>query len=251
MTKLKKLTEINEREIKFHNELHSKKSGRKENIFYKAIHNMYLDFFNYLKNNTENKNILDFGCGVGSITEQVASQNPSRITGIDISEVSIKKAKVNAEKLKLKIDYKVDNCENSSIESNSFDLIYGSGILHHLKLESSVREINRLLKKGGTMVFMEPLGTNPLINLYRKLTPNSRTSDDHPFVKEDFDFLNKVYNKVTVKYYGFLTLIFFPFYKDPNKSNIYKFIAAIDEIIFRFKFFKYFAWSILIIGKKS
>ena len=42
------LTEINIREKKFHNELQSQKKGRFENIFYKAINNMNIDFFDYL-----------------------------------------------------------------------------------------------------------------------------------------------------------------------------------------------------------
>ena len=44
-------------------------------------------------------------------------------------------------------------------------------------------EINKVLKDDGEMVFLEPLGTNPLINLYRKLTPKSRSVDEHPFVE--------------------------------------------------------------------
>ena len=38
------LTEINLREKEFHNKLQSKTKGRFENIFYKALHNMYEDF---------------------------------------------------------------------------------------------------------------------------------------------------------------------------------------------------------------
>ena len=38
------LTEINLREKNFHNDLQSKKKSRFENIFYKALHNMFEDF---------------------------------------------------------------------------------------------------------------------------------------------------------------------------------------------------------------
>ena len=48
------LTEINLREKNFHNKLQSKKKGRFENIFYKAIYNSGEDFFAYLKDNTKN-----------------------------------------------------------------------------------------------------------------------------------------------------------------------------------------------------
>ena len=42
------LTEINIREKEFHNKLHSEGSKRSESIFYKALHNLYEDFFNLI-----------------------------------------------------------------------------------------------------------------------------------------------------------------------------------------------------------
>ena len=87
------LTEINIREKKFHDNLQSKKNGRFENIFYKAIHNITEDFFNYLRDNTKNSDVLDYGCGTGNSVEKVIKFNPKKIFGIDISEVSVKKAK--------------------------------------------------------------------------------------------------------------------------------------------------------------
>ncbi len=246
-----KLSEINIREKQFHNELHSGKNIRKENIFYKAVYNLYEDFYEFLNNNSKGKFVLDFGCGIGSITEKIAKQKPLKIVGADISDVSIEKAKKRAKEVNLDIDYRIENCEKSSFDSSSFDLIYGTGILHHLNLENAITEINRLLKKDGKMVFMEPLGTNPIINLYRKLTPSSRSKDEHPFVKKDFDYLEKVFGKLDVKYYGFFTLVFFLFYKNPKKSFIYKILTTFDKIIFKVKYFRFLAWSVLIVGTKN
>lgn len=244
------LSDANLREKEFHNKLHLKNKSRFENIFYKAIYNLFKDFYENIEKDSKGKTVLDYGCGIGSITEKVARQNPTKIVGADISDVSISKAIDNAKKKNLNIEYRVENCESSSFASESFDLIYGTGILHHLNLEKSVKEINRLLKKDGKMIFMEPLGTNPLINFYRKLTPKARSQDEHPFVKKDFIFLKKLYGNLSIKYYGFFTLVFFPFYKHPEKSKVYSFLSCLDNFIFKIKFFRVFAWSVLIIGKK-
>jgi ubiquinone/menaquinone biosynthesis C-methylase UbiE len=245
------LTEINLREKKFHNKLQSKSKGRFENIFYKALHNMYEDFSVCTSEKAKNKIVLDYGCGVGSITQKIATLNPSKLSGIDISEVSINKAIENAKNLSLQIDYSVDNCEETKFKAGTFDLIFGSGILHHLNLEKSVGEINRILKENGEMVFIEPLGTNPLINFYRKLTPKSRSVDEHPFLKKDFVFINSLFKQVTVKYYGFFTLVFFLFYRNPKKSLLFKIICKLDNYFFKIKYFKNFAWSVLIVAKKN
>ena len=245
------LTEINIREKNFHNELQSQKHGRFENIFYKALYNINEDFFYFLKKNANNSEILDYGCGVGSFTEKVINFNPKKIVGIDISEVSINKAKERIKELKGKVDFYVDNCEKTQFDNNSFDIVYGSGILHHLKIDECLNEIHRILKPNGSLLFIEPLGTNPIINLYRKLTPKSRSIDEHPFMNKDFEYIDNKFINMKIKYYGFLTLLFFPFYKSPDNSKLFKFISNLDQLLFKYKFFQLFAWSILITAKKN
>jgi SAM-dependent methyltransferase len=245
------LTEKNIREKEFHNKLQSKKKGRFENIFYKAIYNLKEDFLKYLEKNSENSEILDYGCGIGSSIEKVVKFNPKKITGIDISEVSIQKAISKAKNQGLNVEYKVDNCEKTNFKDNEFDIVYGTGILHHLQIEKCLDEIFRLLKPKGSLVFIEPLGTNPFINIYRKFTPNSRSKDERPLVDKDFDYINNKFSETNIKYYGFLTLIFFPFYKSPNHSKIFKLFTELDQYLFKLKFFRLFAWSVLITAKKN
>ena len=243
-------TDKNIREREFHNKLQSKSKGRFEDIFYKAIYNSNEDFFDFLKLNSINSQILDYGCGVGSSLRKVVEFSPKKITGIDISEVSIKKAK-EVSKENSKIELLVDNCEKTRFQNNSFDVVYGTGILHHLNLEVCLTEIFRILKPGGKFLFIEPLGTNPLINLYRKLTPQSRSVDEHPLVDMDFNLIQKKFSKTKIKYYGFLTLALFPFYSSPKNSKIFKILKNFDQILFKLNIFKKLAWSVLIIAEKN
>jgi ubiquinone/menaquinone biosynthesis C-methylase UbiE len=245
------LTDQNQREKKFHNELHSKSKGRFENIFYKAIYNSNEDFLNLIKLNAINSEVLDFGCGIGYSLEKVLKFNPKKITGIDISEVSILKAKDKIRNSESKVDLLVDNCEQTKFNNNKFDIIYGTGILHHLNMSMCLDEIQRILKPGGKLIFIEPLGTNPLINFYRKLTPKSRSKDEHPLVKLDFDLIKNKFINIEIKYYGLLTLVFFPFYKSPENSNIFKILKKIDQLLFKLNIFKKLAWSVLIVAQKN
>ncbi len=244
------LTKINIREKKFHNSLQSQKEERFENIFYKAIYNINEDFLDYLKNKVNNSDVLDYGCGIGSSVEKIIKFKPKNMTGIDISEISIKKAKEKATALKIEANFSVDNCEKTKFKNNSFDVVYGTGILHHLQIEKCLDEIYRILKSKGSLIFIEPLGTNPIINLYRKLTPRSRSEDEHPLINKDFKYINNKFNETKIKYYGFLTLVFFPFYKTPN-SKIFRLLASCDQFLFKFKIFQLFAWSVLIEAKKN
>ena len=49
----------------------------------------------------------------------------------------------------------------------------------------ALSELHRVLKPRARALFAEPLGSNPLINLYRRLTPQYRTADESPIVLKD------------------------------------------------------------------
>ena len=247
------LSEINKREKDFHNKLHLSEELERESQskFYKALYGLYSDFLNILKNETKTKDVLDFGCGTGNFTKKVINFNPKKIVAVDISEEAIKKAKNNPGLNSKNIEYRVENCEDLNLNSDSFDVAYGSGILHHLNLNRSLSELKRILKKNGKIIFIEPMATNPIINLYRKFTPNSRTSDEHPFKLSDIEFIKSSFANVEVKYYGFFTLVCFLFYKEPEKSNLFQILKKMDEKILNSRYFKFLAWSVLIKAKKS
>jgi SAM-dependent methyltransferase len=245
------LSEINRREKKFHNELHVLNKKRFENKFYKAVYNLYEDFFDVLKTKVQFKDVLDYGCGTGNFAEQVSGFKPKKLVAIDISEEAIKKAKSGIKSEENKIDYRVENCENSNLSSDTFDIIYGLGILHHLNLNKSLKELSRMLKKGGIMLFAEPMATNPIINIYRKFTPKARSADEHPLVFQDIKLIESMFKNVEAKYYGFLTLIFFLFYKSPENSKLFRFISGIDRIILKTKYLRFLAWSVLVKAEKN
>ena len=123
--------------------------------------------------------------------------------------------------------------------------------MHHLDFSKCIDEIYRILKPNGSLLFVEPLGTNPIINIYRKFTPNSRSEDEHPLVEKDFILLQNKFNEVDIDYYGFLTLVFFPFYSNPEKSIFFKILTKLDKFLFSIKFLRIFAWSVLIKAKKT
>lgn len=244
------LSDKNIREKEFHNKLQSNTKGRFENVFYKAISNAWNDFFDYLNLKVKGSEVLDYGCGVGPVIEKVITFNPKKITGIDISDVSIEKAKKRFKDFNADIELLVDNCEKTKFGNEKFDLVYGLGILHHLQISKCIDEILRILKPKGSLLFIEPLGTNPVINIYRSLTPGSRSKDEHPLNFKDFDFIKSKFGNISLKYYGLLTLIFFPLYSSQN-SKIFKILSKLDQFLFKIKFFRLFAWSVLIVANKN
>ena len=105
---------------------------------------------------------------MGSHAHFMATNGAARVVGIDISDVAIEKARGASRAAGIEnAEYRRMNAEFLEFDDNSFDLICGTAILHHLDLTRAYSELARVLKPGGLAVFMEPLGHNPLINVYR------------------------------------------------------------------------------------
>ena len=68
----------------------------------------------------------------------------------------------------------------TNFENNFFDVIWGSAVLHHLDHQKFSEELNRIIKPGGSIIFVdEPTFFNPLIKfsyetLYGKGFENRR-----------------------------------------------------------------------------
>jgi len=95
------------------------------------------------------------------------------------------------------------------------------------------------------------MATNPIINIYRKFTPKARSVDEHPLVFQDIRLIESMFKNVEAKYYGFLTLIFFLFYKSPENSKLFRLISGIDRMILKKKYLRFLAWSVLVKAEKN
>jgi ubiquinone/menaquinone biosynthesis C-methylase UbiE len=131
-----------------------------------------------------NKIILDYGCGCGSNSLEYLHYGARKVFGIDISPVYISRAIELIRKTgydNSHFDFRVMDAHVLNFEENTFDLVLGNGILHHLNTDIALKEVYRVLKPNGRMLFLEPLADNPLLKLFRRLTPFARTEDESPF----------------------------------------------------------------------
>lgn len=145
--------------------------------------------------------VLEYGCGTGGHSLEIA-QRGGLVTGIDISAVGIAMAAEKAKKLGLaNAEYRVMDAENLEFADGTFDVVIGEGILHHLRLERSYQEIARVLAPGGRAIFMEPLGHNPAINMFRSRTPQLRTADEHPLLRRDLHLARTYFHSCKFQYY--------------------------------------------------
>lgn len=107
--------------------------------------------------------ILDIGCGAGRTTIPLYSIGYRDIVGLDIAEEMIKSAK----SLNNNIEFVVGDATNLKYDNSTFDkaIFSFNGLMLIPKRErrlKALKEINRVLKKGGYFIFSTPYLDNKL-----------------------------------------------------------------------------------------
>jgi len=190
-----------QREKEYHNKAFAEDLRHSVDKYYETIQSSRLAHRQAMSPLEPGTLVLEYGCGPGSAAFDLAARG-AQVVGIDISEVAIEQSRAKAQELGLVIDFRCMNAESLEFEDNTFDMIVGSAILHHLDLDKAYAELSRCLKPGGRAVFIEPTGHNPLLNLYRRMTPALRTVDERPMRRPDFDRAQRYFSNVQVRYYN-------------------------------------------------
>lgn len=100
--------------------------------------------------NLESGTILDLGTGPGT-QALVLAQRGFTVTGTDISDAAIIRAKAIAAEKGLDIDFREDDILNSKLEQ-SFDIVFDRGcfhVFHEEQRQDYVRTVSRLVKPKG------------------------------------------------------------------------------------------------------
>lgn len=103
--------------------------------------------------------LLDIATGTGDFAILAARMlNLSQIVGVDISEgmMEIGRQKVKNEGLDKTISFKKEDCLNLSFPEGSFDAVTAAfGIRNFSDLDRGLREMCRVLRKGGCLSIVE------------------------------------------------------------------------------------------------
>jgi ubiquinone biosynthesis O-methyltransferase len=112
------------------------------------------------------KNVLDIGCGSGTLTFYIANKGKN-VLGIDISSKAIKACRQSAAMLNLenKTRFEVMSFPNQ-IPKGKFDLVIFMEVIEHLDNDDlSLNKIYSLLKKDGILIISTPSKNAPMYRM--------------------------------------------------------------------------------------
>lgn len=211
------------------------------------------------------KRLLDVGCGAGEAAIYFAQQG-AVVTALDISGAFLRVVRQLSAKYAVPVDVIISPVEFLPFPDNTFDVIYGNSVLHHLDFHRSMREIHRVLKPGGRAFFIEPLAYNPIINVYRYMAGTMRTPDEKPLRFADLRALGPLFSRVEHREFWLLAQLVFLWFLlgmrvHPNRERYWKKIIydadkiawlfeplrRLDErILRRFSFLSRLCWNTVV-----
>lgn len=101
--------------------------------------------------------VLDVGCADGTFSRVILDKTKaSKLIGIDVLESSVDWANKHWKKNK-RMKFMVGDAHSLKFKANSFDAVFCLEVLEHVyNPESVLKEIKRVLKKGGYGIFLVP-----------------------------------------------------------------------------------------------
>lgn len=108
----------------------------------------------------EGQNVLDIGCGTGTLTLKAASRG-TRVTGLDINPQMLDIARKRAEALQMTQNIQfleAGVAEMESIESESLDVVMSGLCFSELSEDEqayTLKQVNRILKPGGLLLLAD------------------------------------------------------------------------------------------------
>ena len=115
--------------------------------------------YNFIKEKISNKNLLDFGCGVGGFLD-MAKKSAIKVSGVELEialQASYQERKLNV----------FSNLKEAQEKNEKYDIITAFHVVEHLQNPKKILEdLSKLLKKNGEIIIEVPNSNDALLTLY-------------------------------------------------------------------------------------
>lgn len=177
-----------------------------------------------LLGDVQGKAVLDCGCGPGHISVMLAKRG-AKVTAFDTDGHQLATAHALAKTNGVQATFLQEPFETLSLPDASYDLLFGTFVLHHVNLPQACAQIRRVLKPGGRAVFVENSALNPFLMATRRYVCGrfgiARYGDDHehPLTRADIATLKREFpNACQVHFPNFLLFRLLDFYLFKRRS---------------------------------
>jgi SAM-dependent methyltransferase len=120
---------------------------------------------------------LEIGCGAGEFSRAFEQVLSARLVSVDVAPTVAAAARAATGP---NVEVVAADVERLPFADASFDAVIGNGVLHHLRLDRGLVELQRVLRPGGRLCFAEPNWLNPHVFVERSIPFVGRWLDASP-----------------------------------------------------------------------
>jgi len=149
--------------------------------------------------------ILDLGCGTGRHSVELAVRGYSNITGVDLSDSQLARAREKATEKKLFIDFRKHDARDLPFQ-DEFDLVMMicEGAFPLMETDEMnyriLQNAARALKKNGKFIFTTLNGLFPLFHSVKDFLASASGQDSAKYEKNSFDLMTfRDHNVTTIE----------------------------------------------------
>lgn len=188
------------------------------------------DFYAYARDllgPLEGRRIVDCGCGIGN-TAIMFARRGATVQGFDVDDAVLAEARQIAEDNDVSIEYSKQWFETIDYPDASFDLAFGSCVIHHVDVEKAAQQLGRVLRPGGKAVFIENSNRNPLLMLARSrvvgrfgVPKYGDDEEEHPLRDDEIERLRQAFpGRITVHFPALVLFRLLDFYVFRRRSRL-------------------------------
>lgn len=174
------------------------------------------DFYDYaldLMGDLNGKHIMDCGCGPGH-TSIMFTRRGATVQAFDIDESELEKARFLAKENDADIEFTNQRFEEINYPDSSFDLAFGSCVIHHVEVDKAGQQLGRVLKPGGRGIFIENSNRNPLLMFARNnivgrfgVPKHGDDEEEHPLQADEIEAIRRSFPGKVIQHHP--RLVFF------------------------------------------
>ncbi len=201
----------------------------------------------------EGRTILDFGCGSGVTSVQLAMMGAAKVVGFDLSPDLIKYATYLASLNNVAriCEFHESNALTYDIGTGMYDRILIDNVMHHLPREEFpdiLDKINKALKPNGIVVFREPVNYLPWLNSFKLAIgyKADATEDEHELGNTDVNLIATAFELVTIKHFSMFDRVAMSLGLDQARSISQRVDSALLNLMP--SFMSKFAGTVVITG---
>lgn len=204
----------------------------------------------------QGKRVLELGTGTGGTATLLAKRGAS-VIGIDLLPFRLDEAKDRAKQHDVSeaVDFSLMDATQLAFPDNTFDFVISKSVLVFTNHKHTAKECYRVLKPGGTAIFVENMRHHPAVWLYRKFFLRY-SRELHYFSLNDIEALSEEFDELNHREFHFLSLCALFWKKVISIPLFYRWTFQILKFVDRqllhiFPFLKQICWITAMVCSKE